>query len=489
MLVTPSGLQSGDVKKFHTASELNRHSETLKDSLKRRRHDYKGESLFETWTRFKDLLKTIPHHSIDHVSIHLKSEIDRAASGKLRDKNAKESWEIIENLSLYGHEGWDDPRDFAKSVKEISLPHNTPKMPDRRLLELEDQISYLLKDQERYLKKTQRTFLKHMPSFEARVQGYMAAHTERIERFEEAIFKQIEEINNIIADMFGLLKELTASRTPEKVLKGKNAENNKVVDKNVIGLSELNAIKPNGVVDIMKEELDGTNDEPVRNLIEGLIGNQRYNDSLLATHLGKMDHETYNSLPRGPMYNAALKKKITKKQDMEGNFMIPCNIRGLKYMDALVDQGSDVNVMPLSIYNRLTNEKPVGTNIRLPIASHTYIFPLDKKKPFILGAPFLTIAKAEIRFYKGTITLKSGKNKINFFKIPESPRRVKVEVKNDIDLVAPTNIVSRLILEWEERIKLHQEKKWSLTNGEVIFDDEKPRSSKEFHVEDSWMTI
>nr|GEX61556.1 MAK10-like protein [Tanacetum cinerariifolium] len=40
--------------------------------------------------------------------------IDRAAGGKLLDKNAKESWEIIENLALYDHEDWDDPRDFAK---------------------------------------------------------------------------------------------------------------------------------------------------------------------------------------------------------------------------------------------------------------------------------------------------------------------------------------------------------------------------------------
>ncbi|GKE53642.1 MAK10-like protein, partial [Tanacetum coccineum] len=32
-------------------------------------------------------------------------ENDRAAGGKLRDKNADESWEIIENLSLYDHEG------------------------------------------------------------------------------------------------------------------------------------------------------------------------------------------------------------------------------------------------------------------------------------------------------------------------------------------------------------------------------------------------
>ncbi|GKD65930.1 hypothetical protein Tco_1308038 [Tanacetum coccineum] len=55
-------------------------------------------------------------------------------------------------------------------------------------------------------------------TFEARVRDYMAAHTERMERFENTIFKQREEINGRMTEMFGLLKELTASRTPKKVL-------------------------------------------------------------------------------------------------------------------------------------------------------------------------------------------------------------------------------------------------------------------------------
>ncbi|GKF08555.1 hypothetical protein Tco_0042779, partial [Tanacetum coccineum] len=39
-----------------------------------------------------------------------------------------------------------------------------------------------------------------------------------MERFENAIFKQQEEINDRMIEMFRLLKELTVSRTPEKVL-------------------------------------------------------------------------------------------------------------------------------------------------------------------------------------------------------------------------------------------------------------------------------
>ncbi|GJZ63237.1 zinc finger, CCHC-type containing protein [Tanacetum coccineum] len=83
----------------------------LNDILMFQQHH--GESLSEAWTRFKDLLQKVSHHGIDswlqiqffydHVSFHLKCKIDRAASGKLRNKNADESWEIIENLAFYDH--------------------------------------------------------------------------------------------------------------------------------------------------------------------------------------------------------------------------------------------------------------------------------------------------------------------------------------------------------------------------------------------------
>ncbi|GKC51742.1 zinc finger, CCHC-type containing protein [Tanacetum coccineum] len=184
-------------------------------------------------------------------------------------------------------------------------------------------------------------------------------------------------------------------------------------------------------------------------LIEGLVDNNRFNDSLSGARVGKIKRRTYNLLPRGPIYEAILRKKITRKEDIKGNFEIPCNIRGLKHMNALVDQGFDVNVMPLSTYMKLTDERHAETDIRLSLASHLYIYPLgiaedvlvevaehvypidfvildikeNEKRPFILGTPFLTTAKDE----KG--------------------------IKNDIESIA-----HRLVLEWEEKIKLHQEK-------------------------------
>ncbi|GJW17713.1 hypothetical protein Tco_0025149 [Tanacetum coccineum] len=56
-----------------------------------------------------------------------------------------------------------------------------------------------------------------------------------MERFKNSIFKQREEINDKMAEMFGLLKELTTSRAPEKVLIRKEAKS--PITKNVNSIS------------------------------------------------------------------------------------------------------------------------------------------------------------------------------------------------------------------------------------------------------------
>nr|GEZ15455.1 hypothetical protein [Tanacetum cinerariifolium] len=327
-------------------------------------------------------------------------------NGKLRHKNADESWEIIENLAFYDHEGWNDSKNFVKPVKAISIPQSTSKTPDRRLLELEDQINFLLKGS-RPKPKPSST---HVP------QAYAEDKNKPIKR--------------------------------DKKEKGVEAPNSQPVEY------------------YLKHRIN-------EKLIEGLIDNQRFNDSLSGYRVEKMKGKAYTLSPRGPVYEAILKKNITRKDDIGGNFEIPWNIGGLKCISTLVDQGSDVNVMPLSTYMKLTDERPTEIYIRLSLASHSYIYPLGigedvlvdvvdfvypvdfmildikeyEKRPFILGTSFLTIPKAVIKFDKVTITLRSGKSKISFQRKPESIRKVKKWIMNIIRPIAPTMTVNRLVLE------------------------------------------
>ncbi|GKE76452.1 hypothetical protein Tco_1542572 [Tanacetum coccineum] len=137
-----------------------------------------------------------------------------------------------------------------------------------------------------------------------------------MERYENAIFKQREEINNRMTKMFGLLKELTTSRTPEKVLIREEAKF--PITKNLNSISVVRGeeersdkidvatgndiVKPTGTETRMqankaekkneagKEDMtEVPSSQPIeyylkhsinKRLIEGLVDNCRFNDSL-----------------------------------------------------------------------------------------------------------------------------------------------------------------------------------------------------------------
>ncbi|GJT46456.1 hypothetical protein Tco_0955171 [Tanacetum coccineum] len=85
---------------------------------------------------FQRLTTKVPRHGIDlwlqvqifydHVNLVTGRTIDQSAGGKLRDRSVEESWALLEDLTLYDNESWNDPRDFDKPVKAISLPQDVP---------------------------------------------------------------------------------------------------------------------------------------------------------------------------------------------------------------------------------------------------------------------------------------------------------------------------------------------------------------------------
>ncbi|GJS60551.1 zinc finger, CCHC-type containing protein [Tanacetum coccineum] len=103
-----------------------------------------GESLSEAWTRFKDLLQKVPHYGIDlwlqvqifydHVNPVIRRTIDQSAGGKLRNRNAKESWALLEDLFLYDNE----MNKITTSCEICSGPHDTQyymEDPEQALVE------------------------------------------------------------------------------------------------------------------------------------------------------------------------------------------------------------------------------------------------------------------------------------------------------------------------------------------------------------------
>ncbi|GJS72760.1 MAK10-like protein [Tanacetum coccineum] len=191
-----------------------------------------GESLSKAWTRFKDLLQKVPHHGIDlwlqvqifydHVNPVTRRTIDQSASGKLRELNAEESWALLENLAIYDNECWNDPRDFAKPVKAITLPrcpdgpHDTQyymKDPEQAFVEYAssrtDEVGdkwYTFKPEENNLGDTYNPSWKIHPNL-------------RLSKFEVDFKQQQSEMTNKINTVLKAIIDRKASMLPSDTVK------------------------------------------------------------------------------------------------------------------------------------------------------------------------------------------------------------------------------------------------------------------------------
>ncbi|GJY92394.1 zinc finger, CCHC-type containing protein [Tanacetum coccineum] len=275
-----------------------------------------------------------------------------------------------------------------------------------------------------------------------------------------------------MAEMFGLLKELTASRTPKKVLmreesrhpitknvnsisllrieEEENRENNRQIDKSIMDPGKSDEEKPPEVIDMKNEVERKADDETAKSARENVTKNEEYEPA------GVSSSHVVRYYP---------KHRINEK-------LIEGLVENQKFNDSLHSY-----IYPLGI----------AEDVLMDVAG--YVYPLDfmildiredEKRPFILGTPFLTTAKAVIKFVKGTITLRSGKSKISFHRTPEPNCRIEKRIENDIEPIAPTMTVNRLVPEWEEKIKLHQEKEMKFNQWRSkIFNNEHPASVKE----------
>lgn len=93
------------------------------------------------------------------------------------------------------------------------------------------------------------------------------------------------------------------------------------------------------------------NESTITNWIKGDGRNQ---SSKQGSEKEEERKDEYDTLLGGPIFEKLLVQKVATKQMVCGNFEIPASIGNLKYLNAFADQGSEVNLMPLTIYTQLT---------------------------------------------------------------------------------------------------------------------------------------
>ena len=138
--------------------------------------------------------------------------------------------------------------------------------------------------------------------------------------------------------------------------------------------------------------------------------------------------------------SAIIQKKLPAKMKDPGSFTIPCSIGKYEFKKDLCDSGASINLMSLSVVQRLSLGELTPTTITLQIADRSmaqpkgiledvlvkvgkFIFPVDfvimqmeedTQFPFLLGRPFLATGAALIDVQKGKLTLRVGNEAVQF---------------------------------------------------------------------------
>nr|GEV22538.1 reverse transcriptase domain-containing protein [Tanacetum cinerariifolium] len=138
--------------------------------------------------------------------------------------------------------------------------------------------------------------------------------------------------------------------------------------------------------------------------------------------------------------SAVLLKKLPEKLGDPGKFLIPCDFPGMAECLALADLGASINLMPYSVWKRLSLSdltptcmtlelvdrsitSPVGIAEDVHVKVGSFDFPADfvivdfdadPRVPLILGRSFLKTGKALIDVFECELTLRVGKEAITF---------------------------------------------------------------------------
>nr|GFA50119.1 reverse transcriptase domain-containing protein [Tanacetum cinerariifolium] len=135
-----------------------------------------------------------------------------------------------------------------------------------------------------------------------------------------------------------------------------------------------------------------------------------------------------------------LLKKLLEKLRDPGKFLIPCDFLGKAECLALANLGASINLMPLSVWNKLSLPDLTPTCMTLELADRSISHPVgvvedvyvkvgsfhfsadfivvdfdaDPRVPLILGRSFLKTERALIDVFEGELTFRVGKEAITF---------------------------------------------------------------------------
>ncbi|GJW20999.1 reverse transcriptase domain-containing protein [Tanacetum coccineum] len=168
-------------------------------------------------------------------------------------------------------------------------------------------------------------------------------------------------------------------------------------------------------------------------------------------------------IPLNENCSAMLLKKLPEKLGDPDKFLIPCDFPRMDVCHALADLGASINLMPLSIWKKLSLPELTPTRMTLELADRSITHPkgvaedvfvkvgsfhfptdfvvvdfeADPRVPLILGRSFLRTGRALIDVYEGELILRDGNEQI-IFHVNGTTKHPQKHVNESIKMVNDT---------------------------------------------------
>ncbi|GJS05810.1 reverse transcriptase domain-containing protein [Tanacetum coccineum] len=183
-------------------------------------------------------------------------------------------------------------------------------------------------------------------------------------------------------------------------------------------------------------------------------------------------------IPLNENCSAMLLKKLPEKLGDPGKFLIPCDFPGMDVCHALADLGASINLMPLSIWKKLSLPELTPTRMTLELADRSITrpkglaedvfvkvgkfhfptdfvvvdFEADPRVPLILGRSFLRTGRALIDVYEGELILRDGDEQL-IFHVDSTSKLPQKHVNESINMINFINVTCEDSFEEELKLK------------------------------------
>nr|GFB00140.1 reverse transcriptase domain-containing protein [Tanacetum cinerariifolium] len=361
------------------------------------------ESLFEAWERYKLSIDRCPNHNMlpvtqidtfyNRLTLRHHDTINAAAGGTFMKRRPEECYDLIENMTAHNN-------DCDTSAERTTVGHTQNVYAVRAN---QDGNSYQPQDEYRFIFGFENSPSNTITNPKEDLKGittlsetaYQGPTIPSTSSSPPKVVERETEVTNDI--MPPTNNESTKDVQPSVVQTKTSIPNSEPVIAPVIEpvAAPVSALKPNQKPSIPypsrlhdQKLHDKTNDQKEKffKIFKDLDFNISFEDALilmpkfgptiksLLTNKGKLFE-----LARTPLNehcSVVLLKKLPEKLGDPGKFLIPCDFLGMDECLALADLDASLNLMPLSVWNKLSLPELTPTLMTLKLADRSISLPI-----------------------------------------------------------------------------------------------------------------